>query len=142
MEISAQRNNAPKPPVAGIIYGEIAYWVAMIGITIALIGSTVYLALGGYFNETSLFKCLWEGDTTSTIWSRSTSLSYVPHGFWYIHSLTQGDCIAMLGVVVACVAAVVGMWAVVYKMARDKDGIFTIFSLIVAVILTLGVFGY
>ena len=141
MEVSMEKNNIPKPPVAGIVYGEIAYWVAMVGITIALIGSTIYLALGGYFNETSLFDCLWGGDTTDTIWSKCEGLASAPHGFWYLHRLGQGDCLAMLGVSVACIAAAIGMWVVVVIMARHKDRIFTIFSLIVAVLLTLGIFG-
>lgn len=140
METSIERNKAPKPHVAGVVYGKVAYWVAMAGIMIALIGSTIYLALGGYFNETSLFDCLWEGDSTSTIWSSCTGLNHIPHGFWYLHQLTQWDCIAMLGVAIACVAAVVGMWAVVYIMVQKKDRIFTVFSLITALILTVGVF--
>ena len=141
MEISAENRSVPKPPSAGVIYGEIAYWVAMIGITIALIGSTIYLLLGGYFNETSLFDCLWEGDTTDTIWSNCVGVASAPHGFWYLHRLGEGDCLAMLGVSVACIAAAIGMWSVAFMMMRKKDNIFAIFSLIVAVILTMGVMG-
>jgi len=141
MESSSERNNAPKPPVAGIVYGEIAYWVAMLGITVALIGSTIYQAFGGYFNETSLFDCLWEGDSTNTIWSQCAGVASAPHGFWYLHRLWQGDCLAMLGVSLACIAAAIGMWVVVFILMRKKDNIFAIFSLIVAVILTMGVLG-
>lgn len=141
MEISAENSSIPKPPLAGVVYGEIAYWIAMLGITIALIGSTIYLFVGGYFNETSLFDCLWEGDTTDTIWSNCVGLGSAPHGFWYLHRLAQGDCLAMLGVSIACIAAAIGMWTVAFMMLRKKDNIFAIFSLIVAVILTMGIFG-
>jgi len=140
MEIGVENNSVPKPHVAGVVYGKVAYWIAMTGIMVALIGSTIYLALGGYFNETSLFDCLWEGDSTSTIWSSSAGVNHIPHGFWYLHQLTQGDCIAMLGVAIACIAAVIGMWAVVYIMLQKKDRIFTVFSLVTALILTVGVF--
>jgi len=141
MEISAQKGNLPKPPIVGIVYGEIAYWIAMVGVTVALIGSTIYLTLGGYFNEASLFDCLWEGDSTNTIWSSCVGLASAPHGFWYLHRLDQGDCIAMLGVSIACIAAAIGMWTVVFMLMRKKDNIFAIFALIVAVILTMGVLG-
>jgi hypothetical protein len=140
-EIESQLDEAPKPPVAGIIYGDVAYWLAISGMVIAIIGSVMYLVSGGYFNESSLLADLWRGDAVQTIWKECVGVNSVPHGAWYLGRLAQGDCLAMLGIAVACAAGVIGMWGAVFGLLRSKGGIYIVFALVVAVILTLSALG-
>jgi len=141
MVIKKETDTHPKPPTIGIIYGKIAYWLAFGGVIITIIGSAIYLTSDGYFNKDTLFEYLWKGSDAYTIWHMSTGVSEIPHGYWYLGRLTQGDCLEMLGIAVACIAGVIGMWGVVYGLIRSKERIYIIFSLIVALVLTLSASG-
>ncbi len=136
-----ERNGAPKAPMAGIIYGKIAYWLAMVGVSIAAVGSAIYLVSGGYLNKTSLLQDLWKGDSVRTTWAELAGTAGVPHGYWYLGRLGQGDCLAMLGIAVVCIAGVVAMWGVAFGLLRSKGGIYIILAVVVAVILTLSASG-
>jgi hypothetical protein len=136
-----EKDKAPKPPTAGIIYGNIAYRLAIIGMIIAMVGIIIYLASGGYLNESALLKDLWRGDTVRSLWVECAGATRIPHGYWFLGRLAQGDCLAMLGIAVACIAGVVGVWGAVFGLLRSKGGIFIIFALVVAVILTLSALG-
>jgi hypothetical protein len=141
MEIEMGMNGAPKPPVAGIIYGEITYWVAIVGVIISVVGIVIYLTLGGYIDKASVLGHLWRGDTAQAIWKECAGVAGVPHEYWYLERLGNGDCLAMLGIAVACVAGVVGMWGAVLGLLLNKGGIYIIFAFIIAVIVSLSASG-
>lgn len=141
MKTEMETNGPPRPPVVGIVYGNIAYWLALVGVLITIIGSVIYLLSGGYFDKASLLENLWKGGDVSAIWKESTGVSVVPHGYWYLGGLVHGDCIAMLGIAVACAAGVIGMWGVLFSLLHGKRNIYIIFALMVAVILTLSASG-
>jgi hypothetical protein len=135
------KEEAPKPPIAGIIYGEIAYWLVIIGMLVAIAGSAMYLTAGGYVDQTCFLGHLWKGDDVHTIWEECAGVSEVPHGHWYIGMLSYGDAVAMLGIAIGCFAAVIGMWGAFLGMLRSKESIYIIFALIVAIILLLSALG-
>ena len=141
IEMQSEMDRAPKPPVAAIIYGEITYWLAIIGVVIAMAGIVIYLALGGYLDKASITRDLWRGEIVGTIWKDSAGVAEVPRGYWYLGNLGKGDCLAMLGIAVACIAAAVGMWGAAFGLMRSKGGIYIIFALIIAAILTLSASG-
>jgi hypothetical protein len=130
----------PKPPISGIIYGEAAYWIVLAGMVIAIAGSVIYLSGTGYVGKQCILNEMWEGSDVSTIWEECAGKE-VPHGHWYINRLSYGDGIAMAGIALGCLAAVVGMWGAFVGMIREKGGIYVAFSLIVAIILTLSAAG-
>ncbi|AEA46460.1 DUF1634 domain-containing protein [Archaeoglobus veneficus] len=135
------REEAPKPPLAGVVYGEIAYWMVIVGMVIAIAGSFIYLTSGGYVDSECLLAHLWAGADVHTIWEECAGIDEVPHGHWYLGMLGYGDAIAMLGIAIACLAAVVGMWGSVAAMFKEKEMLFAVFALVVAVILTLAAMG-
>jgi len=134
-------DKAPKPPIAGIIYGEFAFWLVIIGLIVAVVGSIIYFATEGYVNKEALLESLWEGADSKTIWEEHSTDRQEPHGHWYLSKLTNGDAIAMAGIAIACFAAVIGMWGVLVGMLRSRDKIYIVFALIIAVILTLSALG-
>ena len=140
-EMQSEMDKAPNPPVAAIIYGEITYWIAIIGLIITMVGIAIYLAFGGYLDKAAITRDIWRGDTVRTIWKDSAGVAEVPRGYWYLGKLAKGDCLAMLGIAVACIAAVVGMWGAFFGLLRSKGGIYIIFSLLIAAILTLSASG-
>ena len=132
---------APKPPIAGIIYGRICFWIVMAGILVAIVGMIMYFVSDGYFNEGCLLESLWEGKDVETIWHECAGVSSVPQGHWYFSLLSHGDVIAMLGIAITAVAAVFGMWGAFIGTIRSGERLFALFALIVAVILTLSAIG-
>ena len=134
-------DKGPKPPIAGIIYGQIAYWLVIVGLVVAVAGSALYFATPGYVDKEVLLEQLWDGAEVETIWEKATADGEVPHGHWYLGRLGHGDAIAMLGIAIACFAAVVGMWGVFVSMVRNREKIYVGFTLVTAVILTLSGLG-
>ena len=135
-----ERDKAPKPPSGGIIYGEIAYWLVLIGVIIAIVGSVIYMTSDGFVNKEAMLESLWDGADVDTVWEKSSSLDEAPQGHWYLRRLS-GDTVAMFGIALACLAAVVGMWGALFGMVRSKGGIYIIFTLIIALVLTLSALG-
>jgi len=135
------KEEAPKPPLAGIIYGEIAYWILMIGMIVAVVGSAIYIYSDGYVNATCLLNNLWQGADINTIWNNCAGVNEVPHGHWYLGMLHQADALAMLGIAIGSLAAVFGMWGAFIGMVRSREKLYLIFALIIAIILTLSALG-
>jgi hypothetical protein len=140
-EQAAERESAPKPPVAGVIYGRICYWLVMIGILISVIGMIMYFTSGGYFEQQCLLDKLWDGTEVETIWHECAGVESIPGGHWYLSALSHGDVVAMLGIAIIAFAAVVGMWGAFVATARSRDKLYSLFALIAAAILTASAIG-
>ena len=131
----------PKPPIAGVIYGRICYWIVIIGIIVSVVGMIMYFASDGYVNEEKLLDSLWAGDEVEDVWKNAAGVEETPHGHWYFSYLEHGDVIAMLGIAICCVAAVIGMWGALIGAIRSGERVYTVFAAIVAAILTLSAIG-
>jgi len=137
-----EKEKAPEVPVTGIIYGEIAYRVALLGILISIVGIVIYMISNGYLDRTCSLDQLWGGASVDTIWRECAGVK-TPEGHWYLSlsMLSHGDAVAMLGIAVTSSAAVFGMWGGLVGMVRSKGGMYIAFALIVAIILTLAAAG-
>lgn len=137
------KNEHPKPPVAGVIYGNICYWIVLVGILVAIVGMVMYFASDGYFDKEILLDGLWGGEVIEGIWADAAGVEDVPHGHWYLSTslLSNGDVVAMLGIAICCVAAVVGMWGALVGTVRSRERLYAVLALIIAVILTLSAVG-
>jgi hypothetical protein len=140
-EQAAERESAPKPPAAGVIYGRICYSFVMVGILIAVIGIIMYFVSGGYFDQQCLLDKLWDGEEVETIWHACAGVESVPGGHWYLSALSHGDVVAMLGIAIISFAAVVGMWGAFVATARSGDKLYSVFALVAAAILTASAIG-
>jgi hypothetical protein len=137
----SEKEKPPEVPITGVIYGEIAYRIALLGILISIVGIVIYMISNGYLDRSCTLNQLWSGASVDTIWKECAGVSTTPEGHWYLSMLSRGDAIAMLGIAVSCSAAVVGMWGGLVGMVRSKGGMYIIFALIVAIILTLAAAG-
>jgi hypothetical protein len=138
----------PKAPLAGIVYGQIAYWMVLLGMIIILAGAIMCLSSNSNVNGTSVITELWKGDTMSEVWETCAGISGPLHGYWYLQALTGGEKIAMLGITISCLASVLGMWGasmtMLYNPGRMRvspNMLYFLFALIVTVILTLSALG-
>jgi hypothetical protein len=132
---------AHKPLLAGVIYGEIVFWLMLSSMVIAIPGLIIYIRSGGYLDSVNLLNHLWRGSDCLTIWQEVGNVSQpIP---WYscLGMLAHGDMVAVLGLVITGIAAVIGMWGAFLGTLHSKSGIFMIFAFIIAVILTLSAAG-
>lgn len=135
--------NAPKPLFSGVIYGEFAFWLAVIGSAIAIIGMMIYFSGNQFFDAQGLLSGLWSGQTAEEIWRNASATKEVIHGHWYLDYLTTSDGIAMLGIGVSCLAGVLGAWGSFLVMVTKKDNptVFMVFAGLISLLLTASAFG-
>lgn len=137
-----EKDKVPVPPREGIVYGEVTHWLLLIGVIIATVGLVIYLASSqGYINKAFLIDYLWQGCDCHTIWQEVSGVSTPPSWYSCLGMLSKGDMLATLGIAVACLAAVFGMWGAVFQLVRRKGKLYFIFALIIALVLTLSVLG-
>jgi hypothetical protein len=139
--VKAEEDVAAQPLLAGVIYGEIVFWMMLAGIVIAVTGLAIYIIYGGYFNSANLLDLLWRGSDSLTIWQEVGNVSQPLPWYSCLRMLSKGDMLAVLGLVVAGTAAVFGMWGAFLGMLRTRSKIYTLFALAIAVILTLSAIG-
>lgn len=132
----------PKPPTVGIVYGEAVYWITLIGMIIGIVGVGMYLSGSGLMNP-EFMDGLLKGEDPHTLWEKYSKIGELPEGHWYINYIAYGDSIAMLGIVICSIAGVIGMWltTITIFIRREVPLKFGVFSLIIAVIMTLAALG-
>lgn len=133
-------NKAPSPPREGIIYATIVYWVLVAGVLIAIAGLALYIPAAGQIEKSSLLNYLWHGYDCKTIWS-DLAAGGQPLSLFSLGGLSQGDRLATLGISISCLAAVFGMWGLTIQMARRRQKLYLLFTVIIAVVLTLSAAG-
>ena len=132
-----------KPLLSGLIYGEIAYWVALLGMAVSIVGIILYLiGVNQFFEPQTLLNELFAGKDVTTIWHDAAD-SHVMHGHWYLQVLAKSDAIAMLGIGICCFAGVLGAWGSTIGMIvnKEKPYIFLVFALIISIILAMSAGG-
>jgi hypothetical protein len=140
--IKLEKQDIPKPLLAGIIYGEIAYWMVMASMLIVVVGFVIYLVSGGgRLDSVAVLNGLWQGNSCQTIWKEVGGLGQPPSWYWCFNCLSQGDGLATLGIAITCFAGVAGAWGATLGMIRSKGGIYIIFGLVISIILTLSALG-
>ncbi|MGM0760137.1 MAG: DUF1634 domain-containing protein [Thermodesulfobacteriota bacterium] len=138
-----EERQIPKPLLSGIIYGEIAYWITLVGMCVSIVGIVLYLiGFNQFFDPQAVLNGLFAGQDTAEIWKNAANTEVI-HGHWYMDVLAKSDAIAMLGIGICCLAGVVGAWGSVIGMIvnKEKPYIFLLFAFIIAVILVMSAGG-
>ena len=144
MAQTQQQEQRPKPLLSGVIYGECAFWIAIAGMVIAIIGLLLgFAGMERVFDSEVVLEQLLSGSDAATIWEKTDSYDKVQHGHWYLSKMGFSDAISMLGISLSCLAAVVGSWGSVVGMIanKEKPSFYVGFALIIAVILTCSAAG-
>lgn len=132
----------PVPPISGRVYGEVAYWIAIIGLVIGIVGMGMSIAGNSLMDPTKMINDLWAKKSIEKVWEDAAGISAPKTGFWFKDYLSKGDAIAMLGIVVIAMAAILGMWAcAVVNFTREKDTLYSVFATIVGIIMILSMSG-
>jgi hypothetical protein len=132
---------SPSPPREGIIYGTITHWLLVVGMAVTVIGMVIYIASPGYSDKAVLLSHLWQGCNCQTIWMAASGSSQPPAWYSSLGMLSHGDMVATLGIAIASLAAVFGMWGAAFQLVRSKGRFYIVFAFIIAVVLTLSALG-
>jgi hypothetical protein len=94
----------PRVPFAGIVVGDIIYWICIIAAFICMVGPVVGLLYpdNNVADPFKIFSLVWAGDTAKEIWAAVTPDGKYPGPHFWIHHLSKGDGITQLGVWLAC----------------------------------------
>jgi hypothetical protein len=136
-----EAHDIPRPALPGVIYGEIVFWVMVVSLIISIPGFIFYLGAGGYLDSGNVLSHLWRGSDCLTIWKEVGNLNHPLPWYASVALLPKGDMLAMLGISLTGVAGVIGMWGAFAGTLRKKEGIYIVFALIIAVVLTLSALG-
>lgn len=129
------KESPPPPPLPGLVYGEIAYWIVVIGMVVGIIGVVMSFTGTNIMDPQDMINSLWAGDDVNEVWQEAAGQES-PHGAWYLSNFGKGDVIAMLGIVVMSASAVVGMWAsTIVTFIKERDIPYAVMALIVSIIL-------
>ncbi len=139
----------PKPPIEGIIYGETAAIITIIGICIAIAGIVVGVTSGNDIVDfQKLVNDLLSGKSEYYIWNHDSKLGDLQHTkYWFFNMLNYGTGIAMTGIAIAIFGGIVGALGIFISMFRSKEvllykkGLYTILSLVIVLILILAAAG-
>jgi len=141
-------NITPEVPKTGIVYGQTVYWLVMLGIAAALIGSIMCVISPENPNSASILGGLLNGDSNHILWEECAGLNGSLNGYWYLFLPSHGDRIAMFGIAITCIAAIFGMWGASVTMvftpkhARiPMNTLYFILAIVVSVVLTLSALG-
>jgi hypothetical protein len=123
----------PEIPVAGIVYGEVVYWLTVLGSVIAIIGATAAMfGADNYLDPSQVFSAIWEGQTTVDIWEGTVGA--VPRGHWYLPRLGAGDALAMFGLAVGVFSVIPALIASAIALFRKRQLLFGALAIVAAVL--------
>ncbi len=125
----------PPVPFAGRVYGEISFYIAIIGLLIGIVGSIISLTGYSTMNSRAMIRELWQGKNIEQVWNGAGEMS-VPHdGYWFTRYLPKGDAVAELGITFIAMAAIGGMMGVAVTLFSKKDYLYLTFTLVVFLIM-------
>lgn len=126
-------DNRPEIPVAGIIYGEIVYWLTILGSVIAIVGATTAMfSANNYLDPSQVFSAIWDGQTTVEIWEGTVGA--VPRGHWYLPRLAAGDGLAMFGLALGVFSVIPALIASAIALIKKKQLLFGTLALVAAIL--------
>ena len=123
----------PKPPLAGLVYGEIIYWGTLVGALIAVLGSTfAFISRSNVMDVSYVFSAIWQGKDVATVWKEG--IEQFPQGHWYLHNITTGDGLTMFGIALGVFAVIPGMFLSAILLLKKREYFFATLAIIAGII--------
>lgn len=130
----------PKPPLSGVVYGEIIYWGVWIGSLIVVIGSAMaFLTDANYIDPSYCISLIWEGMPSEKIWKGA--IGSLPHKFWYLLHLKTGDGLAAFGLALGVSSVIPALISAAIILIKKKERFFASLALIAALIVFVSMAG-
>jgi len=133
------KEDRPKPPLAGLIYGEIVYWGVLTGSLIVIVGS-VLAFLGDNFVPVSYWMTsIWKGETVLQTWEGATGA--LPNGHWYLSHLTTGDGLSAFGISFGVFSVAPALFLSAAALFREKEWLYGSLAMVGGIVVMIGVLG-
>lgn len=131
----------PKPPLSGVIYGQLIYWIVLAGSVIVVLGSVIAFITHDNFASASYWiTSIWQGESTTEIW-QGTKMGSLPLNHWYLSRLATGDGLSAFGLslgVFSVIPALLGSAIILYK---KKLILYSSLAVIAAMIVAVAMLG-
>jgi len=91
-------------PFAGVVVGDIIYWMCIIGAFIAMVGPVISILVpeNNVSDPFKVFSLVWEGKNSGEIWAAVTPDGKYPGPHFWMQNLGKGDGITQFGIWLAC----------------------------------------
>jgi uncharacterized membrane protein len=129
----------PKPPIAGIIYGEIVYWGVLLGSLIVIVGSMLAFFGDNFVPVSYWISSIWKGETVLQTWQGVTGA--LPNGHWYLSRLTTGDGLSAFGISLGVFSVVPALLLSSVALFREKEWLYGALAMVGCVVVMIGVLG-
>jgi len=130
----------PKPPLSGLVYGEIVYWGTLIGSFVAIVGAVIsFVTKRNFVDPGYMLTAIWQGKSVEEIWTGATGA--LPHGHWYIHNLFTGNGLAEFGLAIGVFTITPACFGAAIFLFKEKEPIFAAMAAIASFITILSMFG-
>jgi hypothetical protein len=142
--LSASANNnddRPVVPIAGIVYGDIIYWVTIVATVVVLIGSVMtFVTMDNYMDATYLLSSIWQGKNVEQIWVGAVGAQ--PNSHWYLAQLNTGSGLTEAGIALGVASVIPAIIGSAYILLRERQRLFGGLAIVAAIITTAAVVGF
>ena len=133
---------AEKPviPLAGVIYGDIIYWLTIVATVVVICGSVLtFITTSNYIDPNYLLSAIWEGKSVEEIWTGAISAGQVPDGHWYLNHLTTGNGITTGGIALGVFSVLPGILGAAYILYKQRERLFAFLAMLSAIVTGIAV---
>ena len=133
------KEEKPKPPIAGIIYGEIVYWGVLAGSLIVIAGSVLAFLGDNYVPVSYWISSIWKGETVLQTWVGATGA--LPSGHWYLSHLSTGDGLSAFGISLGVFSVVPALFLSGVALLKEKQWLYGSLALVGCLVVVIAVLG-
>jgi hypothetical protein len=133
-------DNKLKPPLAGLVYGQIIYWGVMLGSLVVIAGSILaFITRDNYVSVSYWLSAVWDAKTPSQIWEGATGS--LPMSHWYFRHLMTGDGLTAAGISLAVFSVVPALFLSAFILFKEGEQLYGFLGLLCGIIVLTGVLG-
>ena len=138
---AGNNNDRPVVPFAGIVYGDIIYWITIVATGVVLIGSVItFVTTDNYIDATYLLSSIWQGKNVEQIWVGAVGAQ--PNGHWYLSRLSTGSGLTAAGIALGVASVIPAIIGAAYILLRERQRLFGTLAIIAAIITTAAAIGF
>ena len=131
-------HDKPVVPLAGVVYGDIIYWITILATIVVIIGSVVtFVTTSNYIDPNYLLSAVWQGKNVEEIWVGAVGAQ--PNGHWYLQHLTTGNGLTAGGIALGVFSVIPGIIGAAYLLFKEGQRLFGSLAVLSAVITSVAV---
>ncbi len=133
------KDDSLKPPLAGVIYGEIVYWGLLISCVVVIVGSVLSFLGNSYVPVSYWLSTIWKGESVAEIWKGAVGA--LPNGHWYLDHLSKGDALTAFGISLGVFPVIPGLLLCGLTLLKEKEILYGLLAIGCGIIVIIGLLG-